>query len=61
MNNGLYIYPDKNISQEVKDKIIGYCLGDYRIMSINSDKNSISWSLRNDKIPGLTDYKYDNR
>ena len=61
MKNGLYIYPDKNISQEVKDKIIGYCLDDHRIISINSNKNPISWSLKYDKIPGLIDYEYDDR
>ena len=59
MNNGLYIYPDKNISKEDRDKIIGYCLDNYKVMSINSDKNSISWSTRHDKIPGLIDYECD--
>ena len=59
MKNGLYIYPDRNISKEVRDKIIGYCLDESRVMSINSSKNLIPWSLRNDKIPGLIDYEYD--
>ena len=58
MNNGFYIYPDKNISSEIRDKIIGYCLNDSRIISINSSKNPILWSLRNGKIPGLTCYEY---
>lgn len=60
LNNGLYIYPDKNISSEIRDKIIGYCLDDSRIISINSSSNSIQWSLRYDKIPGLTNYKYSD-
>ena len=60
MNNGLYIYPDKNISKEDKDKIIGYCLDDYRVTSINSSKDIIPWSKRHDKIPGLTDYEYED-
>ena len=58
LNNGLYIYPDKNITSEVKDKIIGYCLDDSRVMSINSSENPIQWSLRYDKIPGLVSYRY---
>ena len=58
MNNGLYIYPDKNINEEDRDKIIGYCLDDSRIISINSSENPILWSLRNGKIPGLTCYEY---
>lgn len=61
MKNGLYIYPDKNITSEVKDKVIGYVLDESRIMSINSSKNYISWSLRHNDIPGLINYKYDNR
>ena len=59
MNNGLYIYPDKNINEEDRDKIIGYCLDDSRIISINSSKNLILWSTRHDKIPGLIDYEYN--
>jgi hypothetical protein len=61
MKNGLYIYPGKNITSEVKDKIIGYCLDDSRVMSINSSKNLIPWSLRNDKIPELTNYQFEDR
>ena len=61
LNNGLYIYPDKNITSEVKDKVIGYCLNDSRVMSINSSKNYISWSLKSDKIPGLTNYQFEDR
>ena len=60
MNNGLYIYPDKNINEKDRDKIIGYCLDDSRIISINSSKNPISWSTRYDKVPGLTDYEYED-
>jgi hypothetical protein len=61
MNNGLYIYPDKNINEKDRDKIIGYCLDDSRIISINSSKNPISWSTRYDKISGLINYGYDYR
>ena len=57
MNNGLYIHPNEGI--EVKDKIIGYCLDESKIISINSSSNNIYFSLRNDKIPGLIDYEYD--
>ena len=58
MNNGLYVHPNDGI--EVKDKIIGYCLDDHRIMSINSNKIPIPWSLRYGRIPGLTDYEYED-
>ena len=58
MNNGLYIYPNKNINQEIKDKIIGYCLNNSMIVSINASNIPIPWSLRNDKIPGLVSYRY---
>ena len=59
MNNGLYIHPNEGI--EVKDKIIGYCLDESKIISINSSSNYIYFSLRYDKIPGLIDYEYNYR
>ena len=59
MKNGLYICPDKNITSEVKDRIIGYCLNNSMIISINASENPSYFSLRNDKIPGLTDYESD--
>ena len=60
MNNGFYIYPDKNINEDNKDKIIGYCLDNYRIISINSGENPIPWSTRHDKVLGLIYYKYED-
>lgn len=56
MNNGLYIHPNEGI--EVRDKIIGYCLDESKIISINSSSNYIYFSLRKDKITGLTCYDY---